>query len=431
MKEKILRAVELLYQSNVKEAYEIIAAMIQDMEGILNGLSPQSYPQVIAILSRIIQLMNDKKTLELAQTLQFDFLPFVYGEVIDGISREQAAANGFAAQYKNVEEDAVIVIDDSDITKPCSPKMEAISDVRDGSTGEIRKGYFTVEAAVLSQNKKMPLPVYEKVFSAAEKGFISATHENLQCLKSLSAHFSKNCVRTLDRGFDANDYYRYFLKNDEKFVIRSKKNRNVIYNGKTQNIMDVAGNYKGNYRMDFKDKHGKKIECKISYIPVRLCEFPNKTLVLVAVYGFGAQPMLLLTNLDLSEKKKLCMIATKVYLMRWRIEEYFKFKKQQFELEDLRVMSLQSIRNLNLFATLVTGYIGIMSCKKDDTIFMLELKECSKHIFDVPKFIFYGLGYAIERVLARTHSGIKGFLLKKEQSQQLTLAECFAGLGFK
>ena len=309
--------------------------------------------------------------------------------------------------------------------------MEAISDVHDGSTGEIRKGYFTVETAVLSQNEKMPLPVYEKVFSAAEKGFISATHENLQCLKSLSAHFAKNCVRTLDRGFDANDYYRYFLKNDEKFVIRSKKNRNVIYNGKTQNIMDVAGNYKGNYRMDFKDKHGKKIECKISYIPVQLCEFPNKTLVLVAVYGFGAQPMLLLTNLDLSEKKKLCMIATKVYLMRWRIEEYFKFKKQQFELEDLRVMSLQSIRNLNLFATLVTGYIGIMSCEKDDTIFMLELKECSKHIFDVPKFIFYGLGYAIERVLARTHSGIKGFLLKKEQSQQLTLAECFAELGFK
>ena len=283
-------------------------------------------------------------------------------KTIDRLSRNLSAFKEKETVMKNYisevkkqinEENAVIIIDNSDITKPCSPKMEAISDVHDGSTGEIRKGYFTVETAVLSQNEKM------------------------------------------------------------------------------QNIMDVAGNYKGNYRMDFKDKHGKKIECKISYIPVQLCEFPNKTLVLVAVYGFGAQPMLLLTNLDLSEKKKLCMIATKVYLMRWRIEEYFKFKKQQFELEDLRVMSLQSIRNLNLFATLVTGYIGIMSCEKDDTIFMLELKECSKRIFDVPKFIFYGLGYAIERVLARTHSGIKGFLLKKEQSQQLTLAECFAELGFK
>lgn len=159
--------------------------------------------------------------------------------------------------------------------------MEAISDVHDGSTGEIRKGYFTVEAAVLSKNKKMPLPVYKKVFSAAEKGFVSAMHENLQCLKSLSKHFEKVSVRTLDRGFDANDYYRYFLDNNEKFVIRSKKNRNVIYKGKTQNIMDVANKYKGSYRIDFNGKHGRKIICKISYIPVRLCEFPNKTLTLV------------------------------------------------------------------------------------------------------------------------------------------------------
>lgn len=338
--------------------YEIKRDLANFSEKISNGLKR---PQSKFLLQMIYGILAGNKLhlSEIARSLNENI---TLKKTIDRLSRNLSAFKEKETVMKNYisevkkqinEENAVIIIDNSDITKPCSPKMEAISDVHDGSTGEIRKGYFTVETAVLSQNEKM------------------------------------------------------------------------------QNIMDVAGNYKGNYRMDFKDKHGKKIECKISYIPVQLCEFPNKTLVLVAVYGFGAQPMLLLTNLDLSEKKKLCMIATKVYLMRWRIEEYFKFKKQQFELEDLRVMSLQSIRNLNLFATLVTGYIGIMSCEKDDTIFMLELKECSKHIFDVPKFIFYGLGYAIERVLARTHSGIKGFLLKKEQSQQLTLAECFAELGFK
>ena len=343
--------------------------------------------------------------------------------------KEAVMENYISMVKKQIDEDnAVIVIDNSDITKPCSPKMEAISDVRDGSTGEIKKGYCTIEAAVLSEGKKMPLPVYEKVFSAAEEGFISETHENLCCLQSLSARFSKTCVRTLDRGFDGNEYYKYFLKNHESFVIRAKKNRNVIYNGKTQNIMDVANKYKGNYRMDFMDRHGKKIECKISYIPVRLCEFPARDLVLVAVYGFGAQPVLLLTNIKITEKKKLCLIAAKVYLMRWRIEEYFKFKKQQFELEDLRVMSLQSIRNLNLFATLATGYIGIIGSEKEGTIFMMELRECSKRIYDIPKFIFYALGYAIRRVLAGTRSGIKGFILKKEQSQQLTLAQYF-GIG--
>lgn len=91
--------------------------------------------------------------------------------------------------------------------------------------------------------------------------------------------------------------------------------------------MDVVKKYKGNYQMDFMDKHGKKIECKISYIPVSLCEHPTKNLVLVVVYGFGKEPMLLLTNLKKREKKKLCIIAAKIYLMRWRIEEYFEFKK--------------------------------------------------------------------------------------------------------
>ncbi len=287
------------------------------------------------------------------------------------------------------------------------------------------RGYLTIEAAVLSKEGKMPLPIYERVFSAEEAGFISETHENLCCLGFLSEHFSKKCVRTLDRGFDANDYFRYFLKRGERFVIRVKKNRNVIYNGKICNIMDVAEKYKGNYHMDFKGRHGKKAVCKMSCIPVRLCGFPEKELVLVAVYGFGAEPMLLLSNLRIQEKKRLCHIIAKVYLMRWRIEEYFRFKKQQFELEDLRVMSLQSIRNMNLMAMLAVGYIGIISVVKKETIFLAELKECSKRIYGIPKFIFYTLGYAIERVLSKGRTGIDRFIPSKVKSQQLTLFEYF------
>ena len=355
-------------------------------------------------------------------------------KIIDRLSRnlnsfeeKQAVMQDYLSLVKHhVKEDyAVIVIDNSDIAKPASRKLEALSEIRDGSTGEITQGYLTIEAAVLSEAGKMPLPVYEKVFSAAESGFVSETHENLCCLESLSENFSEKCVRTLDRGFDANEYYRYFLKRSERFVIRAKKNRNVIYGGRTCNIMDVAAKYKGNYCMSFKDKSGRTVNCKMSCIPVKLCEFPSKELTLVVVYGFGAEPMLLLSNLKMQEKKRLCHIVTKVYLMRWRIEEYFKFKKQQFELEDLRVMSLQSIRNLNLFATLATGYIGLTSSVHEDRIFLMELKECSKRIYEIPQFIFYALGYAIERVLSMSRKGINSFLSKKVKSQQLNLFEHF------
>jgi hypothetical protein len=406
--------------------YEIKRDLANFSKKISKGLKRPKSKFVVQMLYGILA-GNKVHLSEIARSLNEDI---TLKKTIDRLSRnlfnfseKDIVMDNYIAEVKKQinEEQAVIVIDNSDITKPCSPKMEAISDVHDGSTGEIRKGYLTVEAAVLSKGKKMPMPVYEKIISPAEEGFVSMTHENLRCLESLSAHFGKKCVRTLDRGFDANDYYRYFLKNGEKFVIRAKKNRNVIYRNKTQNIMDVAKLYKGNYRMDFMDKQGRKTECRISYIPIRLCEFPDKELVLVAVYGFGKEPMLLITNLRMTEKKKLCMIAAKVYLMRWRIEEYFKFKKQQFDLEDLRVMTLKSIRNLNLFASLAAGYIAIVSAEKEDTIFMLELHECAKRIYGIPKFIFYALGYAIERVLAKTRSGVKGFLVKKEQSQQLTL----------
>ncbi len=327
---------------------------------------------------------------------------------------------------RHVKDDyAVIIIDNSDIAKPASKKPEALSEIRDGSTGEITQGYLTIDAVALSKKGKMPLPVYEKIFSSAEEGFISETYENLCRLESLSKNFTPKCVRTLDRGFDANNYYRYFLKRGERFVIRAKKNRNVIYNGKARNIMDVTLRYKGAYRMDFKDKKGKSIQCKMSCIPVRLCEFPSKELVLTAVYGFGEEPMPLLSNLKMQEKKKLCHIITKVYLLRWRIEEYFRFKKQQFELEDLRVMSLQSIRNLNLFAMLAVGYISFTTAVHKDSIFLAELKECSKRIYEMPQFIFYAIGYALERVLSMSRSCIGSFLPPKVQSQQITLFEYF------
>jgi hypothetical protein len=43
------------------------------------------------------------------------------------------------------------------------------------NTGEIRKGYFTIEATVISKDKKIPMPIYEKRFSLAEEGFVSMT----------------------------------------------------------------------------------------------------------------------------------------------------------------------------------------------------------------------------------------------------------------
>jgi hypothetical protein len=326
---------------------------------------------------------------------------------------------------ENLDRGTVYVVDGSDAIKPCSKKMEGLAKVRDGSTGKIENGYWTLEIAALAPASKSPLPVYDRVYSAVEECFISEDDEVLKGLRYVSKTFGKQGIRTLDRGYDALVYYEYFLEAQEKFIIRATKNRNVRFKKETRNILEVAKQFKGKYRLDFRGKKGKKISCKTSIIPVSLPKHPNIPLNLVVVYGFGKDPMLLLTNLK-SDDSRLANTIVKVYLMRWRIEEYFRFKKQQYNWEDFRVRSLNAIRTLHRVLALLAGLIGMLSEKRGDSLFVMELIEVSKRIYRPEpkkakrKFLHYAIGDAFFEILRKTNTGIAHFLHPPKPSLQLS-----------
>ena len=314
---------------------------------------------------------------------------------------------------------SILIIDGSDITKPASTELEDLCEVRDGSTGKIGIGYHTIGAAVLS-DRKLPYGVYSRIYSSREKDLISEDNETLNCFKFLSGHFSKSNIRTMDRGYDCNKYYEYFISNKEKLIIRAKKNRNVIYKNKTVNILELAKRFKGKYKLEYKDKSGFKRNVKISIIPIKLCEFKNTELDLVAVYGFGKVPMMLITNMK-SDDKRICTAVCKVYLMRWRIEEYFKFKKQSFGFENLRVQSLKSIRNLDMLLTIAIGYVAEISGRSDNIRLRAEIIEVSKRLFGVPNFVYYAVADGIFEILKAVRSGIGRFFSMPDNDGQLSL----------
>ena len=325
-----------------------------------------------------------------------------------------------------VGERTVYVLDGSDVVKPYSEKLEGLALVRDGSTGEIEKGYWTLEIAALTSETKSPLPVYDRVYSATEKDFISEDDEVLKGLRYLSKTFGNKGIRALDRGYDALTYYEYFLKSKEKFIIRAKTNRHVRFKDETRNILEVAKLFKGKYRIDFKDKKSKPISCKTTIVPVALPKCPNVPLNLVVVYGFGKEPMLLLTNLK-SDDSRLANTIAKVYLMRWRIEEYFRFKKQQYAFEDFRVRSLNAIRMLHRVLSFLTGLIGLLSEKRAESLFVMELIEVSKRIYRPKpqkakrKFLHYAIADGFFAVLRRCSVGIAHFFALPKPSLQLSL----------
>ena len=133
---------------------------------------------------------------------------------------------------------------------------------------------------------------------------------------------------------------------------------------------------------------------------------------------------MLLTSLK-SDDNRLAVIITKVYLMRWRIEEYYKFKKQGFGFEKFLVRTLKSIRNLDFLLSIAIGYIGILSEKMDESIEVLEIIEASKRLYGLSRFTFYAIAGGLAEIFGKLYTGISTFFLCPPRPSQL----CFFGWG--
>ena len=90
--------------------------------------------------------------------------------------------------------------------------------------------------------------------------------------------------------------------------------------------MTLAQRFKGKYSLKVKKKNGKQADCKISIVPIHLYCRPKEELNLVICRNLGQESMLLITNLK-SDDPRLAVTVTKVYLLHWRIEEFYGFKK--------------------------------------------------------------------------------------------------------
>ena len=76
--------------------------------------------------------------------------------------------------------------------------------------------------------------------------------------------------------------------------------------------------------------------------------YNKKEYTLVIVYGLSDEhPMKLLTNLKYAEKEEVIKIV-RLYLSRWKIEEHFRGKKQEYNFENMRVITLKSMNSLNM-----------------------------------------------------------------------------------
>ena len=114
--------------------------------------------------------------------------------------------------------------------------------------------------------------------------------------------------------------------------------------------------------------------------------------------------MLLLTNAleGARDSQSLWWIA-QIYLTRWKIEETFRFIKQSYNLEDIRVMKYQRLKNLVVLVTAAAYFAATFLGQKMKLRILCEkLLIISQRFFGIPPFRFYALADGIKKILSQT-----------------------------
>ena len=342
------------------------------------------------------------------------------------------------SQLKEINGEYVIVPnDDTDLCHEHSTKMEDICLVRDASSKEEKyvNGYKVCEYVGLSLNQKSPVSLYSKIYSSNSKGFKSENDETIKgedaVIETLE-QINKKPIFVRDRGYDSNIYLVKDIKEDNKFVTRLKNNRNLVFKETSVNAFNKVKTRKGKIKTKLMYK-GENRDCYISYTKVRLPIYREKEIYLVSVHGlnddidsdnekYGDDSVIMfLTNLEIKDKDDAEKVV-KIYFLRWRIEEYFKSKKQNYGWEKSIVRTLDGMNNLNLFLTSVMLELTILIEKIDKNYFSNVILERAMSLKEKCIIWFGQMSQGIHEILKLAHSGIRQWcgIEKREKIKQLS-----------
>lgn len=373
-------------------------------------------------LTKISRTFNEdiklKKTVErISRNLkQFNEINIVYNNYIY-----------FIKQYLN--KNKLFFVDDSDIAKPNAKSFEYLGDIQDGSLNhQWNKGYGLTEIVTLLNDE--PVITQSQLWSSKDPNFKSKNKILYELLdKNISWFNNSNDTYIFDRGFDYSALMKHLIKQDVKFIIRLKSIRTITIKNKKYTIEEVLKKYKGKYSFkSFNQKGGTNN--KLSFMKVKLNGI-NEELTLIISYpeNINFETAYIITNRAINDAHDAKQ-AVRDYFSRWKIEEFFKFKKQQFKLEDIRVRSFNSIQTMNILINYAITFINI--CKKKCNCLSKSIIAIAQPIkkkvylnyyrlIEGIKKIFNSIIYKIKEYIDNHIRNINYVLKKYYKEKQLTL----------
>ena len=213
-----------------------------------------------------------------------------------------------------------------------------------------------------------------------------------------------------------------FLKLDsmgQDYVIRLTAKRRLLYHNKWVYATELRNRRKGKIKLPLFYK-GKPQEAYLSHVKVQITA-SRKDIYLILVYGITEHPMMLATNKEIRSKDDVIKVA-KLYFSRWKIEEYFRCKKQIFQFENFRVRKLKAINALNFYLTLCMAFLNQVSQKSETNALKVAIIRTADPVKEKITFCYYRLAKGISGILSYAKEGIRlWFRTKRPAYRQLCL----------
>lgn len=294
-------------------------------------------------------------------------------------------------------------VDRGDIVKKDNTKFENKGFVLDGSDSHnVKQGYQINEIATID-NDNQPISLVSELRSSKDNDYNSDNDLWISHMNYVHNIYGKGTF-IMDRGYDGAILMEKVLEIGSDFIIRAKSlDRKIYVNGEKTTISDIAKHMKGKY--SYVSKEYDKL--KVSYKPVVIKSkeaknLSKKVLTIVVVKGFALDDrtlneayMVLLTSRTISGKVQALQVV-RDYALRWKIEENFKYKKQQFEIEKIKVRRYKRIQALNTLLTYVMFFSNVINLKAIGK----TIRKIKNQIRDKILFWLYRISDGIKEIIS-------------------------------
>ena len=315
-----------------------------------------------------------------------------------------------------VDEDTLVVVDPTDLQKRYARRMEGLSKVYDGSRGDVGEGfgYTGVMAVACTEGDRLVVPLHLSFWSKTEKGFTSDNDRVHEAIRAIAGATGSRGVYVYDRGGDDAKLFRLYRELGVDFIVRAVGSRKVRSWRRLGTVEEFARSCPMRYRdrVETEGVGGRRgFTIEYGVIPVRLDEdgLRDEVFHLVVVKPLerceefpDMKPMMLLTTLAEDTSRRSLARVVNGYYRRWLVEETIRYLKQSYRLEDVRVMTLRSLRNMAAIVLAAAYFACVwLGRRVKRGLIVRALLDMSQRMGRLGGFVCGALAHGIRRAFVR------------------------------